>query len=114
MIFRRSVPPFLIAIFGAVGLASAQAPTGADVATILNMQNQARCSVSPPAETMPALTWDPLLAQVAQAHADREVFEHNANRTAEYAAVGGSGYVGENIALGGGSTRSRRSATLNM
>ena len=99
MIFRRSVPPFLIAVFGAVGLASAQAPTGAEVATILNLQNQARCAVNPPAENMPALTWDPLLAQVAQAHAEQEQFEFNVDRTTDYAALGGSGYVGETIAI---------------
>lgn len=104
MNLRRSVPLFVVAIFGSASLALAQAPTGADVAAILNMHNQARCSVNPPAANMPAVTWDPMLAQVAQTHADQEVFQHNANRTADYASVGGSGYVGENIALGAAST----------
>src|SRR5688572_20507952 len=74
--------------------------TATNLATILAEHNAARCDVSPPAVTMPELVWDPVLAQVAQNYANQGVFEHNGNRTSEYAALGGSGYVGENIAAG--------------
>ena len=68
----------------------------------LNGHNQARCEVDPPAQTMPAMIWDDQLAAVAEAHANAGVFEHNANRQADYVAAGGPPgvYVGENIAAG--------------
>jgi pathogenesis-related protein 1 len=103
MIFRRFGPPLLFAVLGAARIASAQPPTSAEIQTILSLHNQARCAVNPPAESMPALVWDTTLASVAQNWADQETFGHNANRTSDYAALGGSGYVGENIALGMGS-----------
>ena len=71
-----------------------------DIDGLLALQNGERCAVSPPAASMPALVWDALLAQVAQTYANNCVFAHNADRTAQYAAIGGSGYVGENIAMG--------------
>jgi len=45
------------------------------------------------------LEWDPILEQVAQTYIDTCTFAHNANRTTDYQALGGSAsYVGENIA----------------
>jgi len=67
---------------------------------LLALHDAERCAVSPPAAAMPALVWDDLLAAVAQTYAQNCVFAHNANRTTDYAALGGSGYVGENIAMG--------------
>ncbi len=52
---------------------------------------------------MPAVEWDPLAARVAQAHADRCMTMHNANRNADYTAAGGSGGLGENMYWGTGS-----------
>jgi hypothetical protein len=46
------------------------------------------------------LTWDPIAAEVAQAYADKCDWMHNPNASAEYAAKGGSGGLGENIAAG--------------
>ena len=46
---------------------------------------------------MDALTWDPLLAQVAQTYAETCVWAHNGSRGTQYEALGGSGSVGENL-----------------
>ncbi|EAR11416.1 CAP domain-containing protein [Reinekea blandensis] len=55
-----------------------------------------------PATPLPTLTWNAQLAQVAQAHADACVYEHNPNREDEYVAAGGENiYIGENIAVNG-------------
>ena len=67
---------------------------------LLALHDAERCAVSPPAASMPALVWDDLLAAVAQSYAENCVWAHNANRTTQYASIGGSGYVGENIAMG--------------
>jgi hypothetical protein len=74
--------------------------TQADRDGLLALHDAERCAVSPPAASMPALVWDDLLAMVAQSYAQNCVFAHNASRTTQYAALGGSGYVGENIAMG--------------
>jgi hypothetical protein len=73
-----------------------------DVQALLDLHDTERCAVDPPAASMPAMSWNPLLATVAQAYAEGCVIEHNTNRSQDYAAVGGSGYVGENIAWGMG------------
>ena len=67
---------------------------------LLALHDAERCAVSPPAASMPALVWDDLPAMVAQSYAQNCVFAHNSSRTTQYAALGGSGYVGENIAMG--------------
>jgi hypothetical protein len=57
-------------------------------------------SALPMAEDMQALSWDENLEAVAQAHADKCVYEHNSERTADYLDIAGStsiNYVGENI-----------------
>ncbi len=57
--------------------------------------NQARAAVgdSP-------LAWDPIAAEVAQNYAAQCTFAHNANASSQYAALGGTGGLGENIAAG--------------
>lgn len=94
-----------IALVGSVLLSwgsvlSAQGLTSTDVQTLLDAENQARCTVNPPAATMPALVWDDRLAQVAQNWANQGTFAHNPNRDTDYASAGGSGPVGETIAAG--------------
>lgn len=56
-----------------------------------------------PSSPLPMLTWDPKLAAVAANYAKNCIWEHNGNRERDYAAQGGSGYVGENLAVVGGS-----------
>jgi len=53
---------------------------------------------------MPLLGWDDALSTVAANYAALCVWEHNANRSDDYAAAGGSGYVGENLYLVAGFT----------
>lgn len=60
----------------------------------------------PMATNMRALEWDEGLEQVAQDWADGCDWQHNPNRTADYSAQGGSGYVGENIAYQASSIQS--------
>ncbi|MBN2340275.1 MAG: hypothetical protein JXX29_05625 [Deltaproteobacteria bacterium] len=57
-----------------------------------------------PTTPIPDVTWDPLLAQVAFNYASNCVWAHNENRTSDYEALGGTDYVGENMAAqwGGG------------
>jgi hypothetical protein len=77
-----------------------QAFTAAEIQSALDTHNRARCEVSPPARSMPAVTWDIALAQVAQAWATRATqFAHNPNRDKQYARIGGKGPVGENLSL---------------
>ncbi len=82
------------------GEASAQGAE-ADRQVALAAHNLLRCSVDPPAATMPALTWDHRLEQVAQEWADTCRTEHNVRRSERYHELGGSGDVGENLAWGG-------------
>jgi pathogenesis-related protein 1 len=68
---------------------------------MLNAHNQVRCSVNPPAQQMPAMSWSASLEATAQAWANQCIdvqapiglIDHNANRS-----VGHPYYVGENIA----------------
>ena len=55
-------------------------------------------SGQPAAANMTALTWDDDLASVADAFVANCVFGHNANRTAQYDALGHTDDVGENVA----------------
>jgi pathogenesis-related protein 1 len=58
-----------------------------------------------PSPALPPVTWDAVLADTAFGYLSRcvatstppSLVDHNANRSADYAALGGSGYVGENI-----------------
>lgn len=55
-----------------------------------------------PATPLPTLVWNEQLAEVAQAHADACVYEHNATRRDDYVNAGGENiYIGENIAVNG-------------
>lgn len=74
--------------------------TAAEVNGLVFLHNFERCVVDPTAASMSAVTWNPLLAGVAQNWASDCAFGHNSNRSADYLAAGGSGYVGENIAWG--------------
>jgi uncharacterized protein YkwD len=60
------------------------------------------------------LTWDPIAAQVAATYAGMCDFAHNANRSAEYTALGGGAAgVGENIAAGTDETITESVASWN-
>jgi pathogenesis-related protein 1 len=54
-----------------------------------------------PSPALPPVTWDPVLADVAYNYLSKcqgtPLVNHNANRTTDYAALGGTVYVGENI-----------------
>jgi pathogenesis-related protein 1 len=55
-----------------------------------------------PNPALPPVSWDPILANSAYNYTVRcqgsgGLLSHNANRTTDYAALGGTGYVGENI-----------------
>jgi hypothetical protein len=66
--------------------------------------NQARSGPlnPPPSPALPPVTWDGILADAVYNYAIRcqgtmGLLSHNANRSADYQALGGDGYVGENI-----------------
>ena len=66
--------------------------------------NQARAGSlnPPPAPALPPVTWDDALADAAYNYTTRcqgagGLLSHNARRSEDYQALGGSGYVGENI-----------------
>jgi hypothetical protein len=66
--------------------------------------NQARSGplVPPPSPALPPVTWDGVLADSVYNYAIKcqgssGLLSHNANRSTDYQALGGSGYVGENI-----------------
>jgi hypothetical protein len=69
----------------------------AEIQQMLDAHNAVRAAVNPPAQSMPNLVWDDNLATVAQNWTNQCTFAHNPNRTTDYASLGGSGYVGENI-----------------
>jgi hypothetical protein len=74
--------------------------------------NQARSGSlnPPPAPALPPVTWDAVLADSAYnylklcASTGGSLVDHNANRSSDYVALGGSGYVGENIYATTGNT----------
>jgi len=66
--------------------------------------NEARSGplAPPPSPALPPVSWDGVLADAVYNYALRcqgsnGLLSHNANRSADYQALGGSGYVGENI-----------------
>jgi hypothetical protein len=67
----------------------------------LTPMNQARAAVNA-GET--PLVCDPIAAQVALNYANMCNFAHNMNRDSDYAALGGTGQLGEDIAAGPGLT----------
>ena len=66
--------------------------------------NQARSGplMPPPSPALPPVSWDAILADSVYDYAiecrgANGLLSHNADRSADYQALGGSGYVGENI-----------------
>jgi len=69
---------------------------------IVSAHNKLRNSLEDCSDMTP-LMWDTDLASVAQTYLnglDGPSWPHNGDRTSQYATAGGSGYVGENIAMG--------------
>ena len=73
--------------------------------------NQARSGPlnPPPSPALPPVSWDGVLADSVYNYAIRcqgtiGLLSHNDNRSADYQALGGSGYVGENIYGSSGNT----------
>jgi pathogenesis-related protein 1 len=77
----------------------------------VSAHNQARTGPldPPPSPALPPVSWDFVLADSAYNYlskcqsSDGNMVNHNTNRTEDYAALGGSGYVGENIYASSGS-----------
>jgi pathogenesis-related protein 1 len=70
----------------------------------VDTHNQARSGPlnPPPSPALPPVSWDAILADAVYNYAIRcqgtmGLLSHNANRSGDYQALGGSGYVGENI-----------------
>jgi uncharacterized protein YkwD len=83
----------------------------AQVDEFVAAHNQARSGPldPPPSPALPPVSWDAILADSAYNYlskcqsSDGSMVSHNANRSTDYAALGGSGYVGENIYASSGS-----------
>jgi hypothetical protein len=83
------------------------------IAELVTAHNQARSGpLNPtPMPALPPVTWDPVLADSAYGYLARciatasppALVDHNADRSTDYQALGGSGYVGENIFASSGS-----------
>jgi len=77
--------------------------TQEQIDAFVTAHNQARSgTLNPtPSPALPPVTWDATLADVAFNYLSKctgtNLSDHNANRTKDYAALGGSDYVGENI-----------------
>ena len=88
----------------------------------VSAHNQARSGplTPPPAPALPPVAWDPVLADSAHGYlsrcvsTDHALIDHNANRNSDYAARGGSGYVGENIFGATGSSTPAGAITTRM
>jgi hypothetical protein len=87
------------------------------IGEFVTAHNQARSGpLNPtPMPALPPVSWDPVLADSAYGYLVKclstgstpALVDHNANRSADYQALGGSGYVGENIfGSSGGATPS--------
>src|SRR5262252_9000305 len=77
----------------------------------VDAHNQARSGplTPPPSPALPPVGWDAILADSVYNYAlkcqgSSGLLDHNANRSTDYQALGGSGYVGENIYGTSGST----------
>ncbi|HEX2658085.1 MAG TPA: CAP domain-containing protein [Polyangia bacterium] len=91
---------------GAGGAAAHTNPLSQDlVDAFVTAHNQARSGpLNPmPSPALPPVTWDAILADSAFNYlskcqsADKILVDHNPNREADYRALGGKDYVGENI-----------------
>jgi hypothetical protein len=80
-------------------------PLGQDVIdAFVAAHNQARSGPldPPPSPPLPPVSWDAILADSVYGYATKcqgtsGLLSHNADRSTDYQALGGSGYVGENI-----------------
>jgi uncharacterized protein YkwD len=93
----------------------------ADIDAFVSAHNQARSGpLNPtPSPPLPPVSWDAVLADVAYNYLSRcvgsgSLIDHNANRTADYKALGGSDYVGENIYATTGAAHPADAVTLWM
>jgi hypothetical protein len=90
---------------GAGGSTGHTNPLGQDdIDAFVAAHNQARSGplTPPPSPALPPVSWDATLADSAYNYATKcegssGLLSHNANRSTDYQALGGSGYVGENI-----------------
>jgi uncharacterized protein YkwD len=88
---------------GAAGGTHTNPLTQAQIDAFVNAHNEARSGNlnPPPSPPLPPVTWDATLADVAFNYLSKcqgtTLSDHNANRTKDYAALGGKDYVGENI-----------------
>jgi len=87
----------------------------------VDAHNQARSGPlnPPPSPALPPVSWDPILADSAYNYAIKcqgsmGLLSHNANRSTDYQALGGSGYVGENIYGTSGTATPADAVTLWM
>ena len=79
----------------------------AQIDQFVSAHNQARSGPlnPPPMPALPPVAWDPVLADSAYGYLAKcistasppALVDHNANRSTDYQALGGTGYVGENI-----------------
>lgn len=81
--------------------------TAEQAAAMLARHNEVRAGVSPPAvPALECLEWSAEVAAIAQAWASGCSCGHNSGRHEQWWQKGGSGYLGENIAWGGGTPTS--------
>jgi len=87
-----------------------------------NARSGAIVALNPaPSPALPPVSWDPILADSAYNYltkcqsSDGSLVAHNANRSSDYVALGGTGYVGENIyAMSGGAAKPTDAVTMWM
>ena len=89
---------------GAGGGMTSNPLTQDQINAFVDAHNQARSGplTPPPSPPLPPVSWDAILADSVYNYAimcqgAMGLLSHNADRTADYQALGGSGYVGENI-----------------
>jgi hypothetical protein len=89
---------------GTGGVAMHNPLTQDQINAFVDAHNQARSGplTPPPSPALPPVSWDAILADsvygyAIQCQGSMGLLSHNANRSTDYQALGGSGYVGENI-----------------
>jgi hypothetical protein len=89
---------------GSSGAAMHNPLTQDQINAFVDAHNQARSGPlnPPPSPALPPVAWDAILADSVYGYAIQcqgadDLLSHNANRSTDYQALGGSGYVGENI-----------------
>jgi hypothetical protein len=96
---------------GTGGVAMHNPLTQDQINAFVDAHNQARSGplTPPPSPALPPVSWDAILADSVYNYALKcqgsgGLLDHNANRSTDYQALGGSGYVGENIYGSSGSS----------